>query len=522
MSNMNSLEELFSLYGSLPSEEQLQLKQQADAIIGNLRWIPQFGPQTEAYFSPADETLYGGAAGGGKTDLLTGTAINLANRSTIFRAAFKDLKDLELRSIEIMGTNDGYNASDKLWQLGKGRIISFGALGKPGSELNWQGRRRDFMGFDEAANLQKKRVAFVLGWATKRIIYATNPPLSAEGEWLIIWFAPWLDPFYPKPAKHGELRWFVNNAEGDPVWVDGPGTYDRGDGKMSSARSRTFIPSLLKDNAYLGEDYRRQVESLPEPMRTALLEGNFMAARRDDAWQVVPSDWIRAAQQRWKEGKRNNPMVSMGVDVAQGGSNKTAIAKLHTENFFDDVLTERGIDTKDGKAVAGLVIKEQRNGCPVGVDCTGGWGGDAVTQLVDSHQDVIRIVYSEVTGWADPASKIQAYNLRAEMHWNMRLALNPKSGENIALPPGNQILAQGSAARWTLKGGKILVEDKQQIIDRLGSGVDEWDSIITAWHIRGRGLEHLSRKQMGEKEWNKRQGFAQQGGEADPFDVDGF
>ncbi len=72
-----------------------------------------------------------------------------------------------------------------------------------------------------------------------RTVLATNPPLSDEGNWLITWFAPWIDPMFPKPAKPGQLRWFVNNPEGDPVWVKGPGAYDRGDGVISTAKSRT-------------------------------------------------------------------------------------------------------------------------------------------------------------------------------------------------------------------------------------------------------------------------------------------
>lgn len=516
LTGSSALNELLSLYDQLPQDKQRELDHEADRIIGNTRWIPQIGPQTEAYFSVADELLYGGAAGGGKSDLLLGTAINVAQSTTIFRAAFKDLKDLELRSQKILGTTDGYNASDKLWQLGGGRIISFGALGKPGSELDWQGRRRALMGFDEAAQLLKARVQYVLGWAAGRVIYATNPPLSAEGEWLITWFAPWLDPFYKNPAQPGELRWFINNTEGDPIWVDGPGEYDRGDGEISKAKSRTFIPSLLKDNAYLTQDdkYQKTIDALPEPMRSALKFGNFMAARQDHAWQVIPSEWIRLAQARWtRDGGNGKAMQCMGVDVAQGGRAKLAIAPMHVGNWFAEVVTIPGVDVKDGPVVKGHVITHQMNGAPIAVDCTGGWGGDAATQLSQAHQDVIKVVYSSKSGAADPDTQIVYKNLRAEMHWELRRALNPKSGENIALPPGPKILAQGSAARWTLKGGEIQVEMKEDIEKRLGSTPDEWDAIMEAWYIRGRGL----RRRELPKSWQQ-----QQGTDGDPFSVDGF
>jgi len=38
----------------------------AHSIVGQKRWVPNIGPQTEAYFSKADELFYGGQAGGGK------------------------------------------------------------------------------------------------------------------------------------------------------------------------------------------------------------------------------------------------------------------------------------------------------------------------------------------------------------------------------------------------------------------------------------------------------------------------
>lgn len=38
-------------------------------------WHPHAGPQTFAYHCPAEELLYGGAPGGGKTELILGLAL---------------------------------------------------------------------------------------------------------------------------------------------------------------------------------------------------------------------------------------------------------------------------------------------------------------------------------------------------------------------------------------------------------------------------------------------------------------
>lgn len=521
---MNAAEQLLGMFGSLPPEKQVEALEQTRQILGHRRWVPQEGPQTEAYFSLADELLYGGSAGGGKTDLLVGLALNEHHNSVIFRNGLKNVADLEKRTGQIVGSMEDISTTKHIADIGDGKSVEFASLDLPGSEEDWQGRRRDLHAFDEAAQQLKSRVQFVLGWngsavpgTRARAIFATNPPLSAEGNWLITWFAPWIDPMFPNPAKAGELRWCVNDKEGDPIWVPGPGRYKTKEGKVSSARSRTFIPSSLQDNRYLRDtDYRSRVEALPEPMRSALLEGNFMAAREDGANQLVPTEWVRLAQIRWQKAHKNHRMmVSLGVDVAQGGPDKTCLAPLMTDNFFDEPIVELGINTKDGPAVASLVVKNQRNGAPIGIDMTGGWGGDAATQLRQSEVDVVGIVNSEASGAADPDTGIFYYNLRAEMQWEMRRALNPTSGENICLPPGQKIMAEACAAKWFLKGGKILVQKKEEIKKELGSSPDIWDAIVNAWHIRGRGLAKVAHQGKARPAW------ANSMPEADPHAIDG-
>ena len=74
-------------------------------------------------------------------------------------------------------------------------------------------------------------------------------------------------------------------------------------GRKLIPMSRSFIPAELADNPYLvNTGYQAVLDGLPEPLRSAVRDGNFMAARKDGEWQAIPTAWVMAAQARWTPG----------------------------------------------------------------------------------------------------------------------------------------------------------------------------------------------------------------------------
>jgi len=466
------------------------------------RWAPDPSnrPQVAAYESKADLLLYGGAAGGGKSDLLLGLALTDHQCSVIFRRSYRDLHGMERRLIQILGSREGYNGTDMALQRA-GCLIEFGALERPGSELSWQGRAHDFIGFDEGAQLDESKVRFVMSWLRgddpqqrRRVVIASNPPIGGQGEWLLTWFGPWLDPAFPHPAQPGELRWRCMRGDGTIVWVDGPGMHMI-DGKELRALSCTFIPARLSDNRFLHDgEYEAQLMSLPEPMRSKLLNGDFLAGREDAINQVNPSAWIEAAQARWTpDGHRNAKMLTLGVDVAQGGADDTVLAALYG-TWFAPLVKRRGIDTSNGPAVAALVSENMRDGAQVNMDLTGGWGGSARDHLMAQGIRVEPVVFSGASSERSRDGQLTFANKRTELWWQFREALDPMSGEGIALPPDKRLAAQLAAPTWKLRGNSIVIESKEDLRKRLGTSTDDADAVILAWHRR---QEALRRRMKG-------------------------
>ncbi len=70
-------------FADLPEGERQELIAGALAATASLKWLPLPGPQTQAYFSEADILLYGGEAGGSKTDSGLGLAFTCHKRSLL-------------------------------------------------------------------------------------------------------------------------------------------------------------------------------------------------------------------------------------------------------------------------------------------------------------------------------------------------------------------------------------------------------------------------------------------------------
>ncbi len=478
--------------GYLRRSQTVETKKQPEFTV----WRPnpdkdgQRNPQRLALETEADELYYGGAAGGGKTDLLLGCALTQHRQAVIFRRIYPNLKAIIRRSVEIVGGEEQYRKSEKIWELGDGRFLEFGSVQYEDDKRSWQGRPHDFYGFDEITEFTRSQYQFIIGWNRTthsgqrcRVICAGNPPLDADGMWIIEEFAPWLDDTFSDPAQPGELRWYYYDGDGVLHWqrTDAPVSVD---GESIRPRSRTFIPASLSDNPHLAEDgrYISVLNSLPEPMRTRLKNGDFRAVQGIDPWQVIPTEWVQAAQRRWAEREQpSGEPDCVGVDVARGGRDKTVFAP-RWGSYFGEPERTPGLLTSTGPLVAGLFQQSYKAPGYINIDVIGVGSSafDSVFAMYPSTP-VQPINVGAGSTYTDNSGRLKMRNLRSEAFWRMRDALDPANGSDIALPPGNEVVADLCSARYQpLANGIVQVESKDDIKKRLGRSPDVGDALLLA------------------------------------------
>ncbi len=507
-------DEIARLTAAMLPHERMAL----DAAIGGYEplFTPSPGPQTDAYNSRADITGYGGAAGGGKSALIRGLATTAHTRSLIIRqektTTRKFVQDIQIA----LGSRDGYSSQTSSWSLrgpdGVQRVIEFAGLENEGDEEKQQGVDYDLKAYDELTQMREAQFRYTLGWARTtisgqhvRVIATFNPPTTAEGRWVIRFFAPWLDRKHHNPARDGELRYFTTIGDnpdyelpverggasfvvidGHPVYEFDAADYEAED--IVTPMSRTFFHAKLADNPYLSADknYLRQLQSLPPTLRAQMLKGDFMAGVEDPEDQLIPTAWVEAAMARWQHRDAKGPMDSMGVDAARGGNmgsttgatgkDKMTIARRHGA-WFDRILSIKGVDVNDGFLAASQVIRFRTNAAPVHIDVIG-IGTSPYDVLRNSNVQTVAINGAAKAVGMTEGGLLAFFNLRAELWWRLREALDPANPEPIYLPDDSELLADLTAPLWWLGRSGIQVEAKDDIKKRLKRSPDKGDAVV--------------------------------------------
>lgn len=233
-------------------------------------WTPQ--PKQAAFMArPEYEALYGGAAGGGKSDALVIEALRQVGvphyKGLILRKTFPQLAELIDKSLNYYPRafpGARYNASAHTWAFPSGAKILFGSMQYTKDRTRYQGQAYDFIAFDELTHFTWEEYSYLFsrnrpnGPGTRVYIRATANPGGVGHGWV-------------------KERFVTASRPMTTIWEDV--NWREPDGTERRARqSRIFVPSSVFDNpALLRNDpnYVRNLASMPEAERNALLYGDW-------------------------------------------------------------------------------------------------------------------------------------------------------------------------------------------------------------------------------------------------------
>ena len=214
----------------------------------------------------ADEVLYGGAAGGGKSHVQLLDAFLYAmkypgSNQIILRTSFPELERSLINKAQKMYPRDlySYNISKHVMTFSNGSVLEFGYSANDNDALNYLSSEFDQIRFDEATMFTPEQLTMIgsrvrgINQFPKQVKYSTNPP----------------------GPGHDFLKARFVDVAPPMTEFEIDGTYSK---VLGRALKGIYIPAKLTDNRFLMEhdpDYMLRLERFPEAMRKAYLEGSW-------------------------------------------------------------------------------------------------------------------------------------------------------------------------------------------------------------------------------------------------------
>lgn len=258
------------------------------------------------------------------------------------------------------------------------------------------------------------------------------------------------------------------------------------DGRESG---RHFVPALPSDNPHLPDNYAetlgRAFKHRPELVE-AYLYGNWDVFEADDA--IIRRVWIREAAKRSR--RIQYPRTLVVCDVARFGDDETVIFDMEeTEITAEEVYGQKATTYTAQR----LFLRQKAlGGCLVVVDDTG-VGGGVTDQLREMGVSVLAFNGAEASD--DPDTY---YNLRAQAWWEAGLGYS--NGDICQNREDEELAADLTAPRYDFRNGRILVEAKKDIKERLKRSPGRGDAYVMgyyglrrAWSPEKRALDKKAR-----------------------------
>lgn len=228
------------------------------------------------------------------------------------------------------------------------------------------------------------------------------------------------------------------------------------------------------------EDRKRQWGETSALFQNRVL-GEFHAGEEDS---VIPLSWAEAAVERWHEWNdtgRVDPGKphTVGIDVARSGADKTVFAIR-----WGHVVTElRSFALADTMTTAGRAAGILENDPTMtGIVDVIGVGAGVYDRLREQGLRVQAFNAAGKTSRKDSTGELGFLNIRAAAWQNLREMLDPSAGAELCLPDDDELLGDLVSPKMMepMSGGKLKLESKDDIKERIGRSTDRGDAVVMA------------------------------------------
>ncbi len=220
--------------------------------------------------------------------------------------------------------------------------------------------------------------------------------------------------------------------------------------------------------------------------------GEFAQSEEDS---IIPLAWIDAAVTRWGNRKTINMKAhQIGFDAARFGGDKSVMA-FRSDTTITQVQKWAKKDLMHSTGRIMKVTSKNKGSIKIMVDIIG-MGGGVYDRLKEQGRKVFAFNAAEATNKTDRTKELKFINKRAAGWWMMRelfedgMNKNIKEEDKIAIPDNEQLIGDLASPKWDVtSSGKIKVEAKDKIRERLGRSPDDADAVIMAfWKERSPGI----------------------------------
>lgn len=219
---------------------------------------------------------------------------------------------------------------------------------------------------------------------------------------------------------------------------------------------------------------------------------------------LIPLEWIEAAQERWKSfHPSTRDYGKIGVDVAGMGRDCSVFCYRYG-NYVSHFDKHNSGGKADHMKIAGKVKHDvtSDNHVVAYIDTIGeGAGVYSRCEEQGLGNRVISCKYSEAAKinnkpLRDITGQIEFGNMRAYLFWAVRDWLDPKNNTGAMLPSGGTLAEEATEIKWFFRSdGKIMIEKKEDIKERLGHSTDEFDALANTFYPKS-GIFTVSNEEL--------------------------